>query len=389
MAVLVDGRFVGGAVRNALSGWPVSDIDIAVPMPPEETLQRLETAAIKAVPTGLAHGTVTAIVSGRPYEVTSLRHDVETDGRHAVVTFTDDWMEDSTRRDFTMNALYATIDGEIFDYHGGVEDLIAGRVRFVGDAGQRIREDYLRILRLFRFHAWYGKGDLDADALHAAAAAKAGLAQLSGERIAKEMLRLLECPNPVPSLRLMAASGVLPELLPYVLQLPRLENLVLIEAENQFAPDAVLRLTALLPDETDVAQAVGERLKLSGAERARLEGLAAAKEKIAAHLSAADVRRLLYRIGTARLRDRVLLSWAASPRDAGAIQWRMLLSIAESWKRPRFPLTGREAMVAGVPEGPEVGRVLGAVEAWWLEEDFLPDQEALMDKMKSIIGPSS
>jgi poly(A) polymerase len=389
MAVLVDGRFVGGAVRNALSGWAVSDIDIAVPMPPDETLKRLENAAIKAVPTGLAHGTVTAIVSGRPYEVTSLRHDVETDGRHAVVEFTDDWMEDSTRRDFTMNALYATIDGEIFDYHGGVEDLIAGRVRFVGDAGQRIREDYLRILRLFRFHAWYGKGDLDADALHAAAAAKAGLAQLSGERIAKEMLRLLECPNPVPSLRLMAASGVLPELLPYVLQLPRLENLVLIEAENQFAPDAVLRLTALLPDETDVAQAVGERLKLPGAERARLEGLAAAKEKIAAHLSAADVRRLLYRIGTARLRDRVLLSWAASPRGAGAIQWRMLLSIAESWERPRFPLTGREAMAAGVPEGPEVGRVLSAVEAWWLEEDFLPDQDALMDKMKSIIRPSS
>jgi poly(A) polymerase len=389
MAVLVDGRFVGGAVRNALSGWAVSDIDIAVPMPPDETLKRLENAAIKAVPTGLAHGTVTAVVSGRPYEVTSLRHDVETDGRHAVVEFTDDWMEDSTRRDFTMNALYATIDGEIFDYHGGVEDLIAGRVRFVGDAGQRIREDYLRILRLFRFHAWYGKGDLDADALHAAAAAKAGLAQLSGERIAKEMLRLLECPNPVPSLRLMAASGVLPELLPYVLQLPRLENLVLIEAENQFAPDAVLRLTALLPDETDVAQAVGERLKLPGAERARLEGLAAAKEKIAAHLSAADVRRLLYRIGTARLRDRVLLSWAASPRGAGAIQWRMLLSIAESWERPRFPLTGREAMAAGVPEGPEVGRVLSAVEAWWLEEDFLPDQDALMDKMKSIIRASS
>jgi poly(A) polymerase len=389
MAVLVDGRFVGGAVRNALSGWAVSDIDIAVPMPPDETLKRLENAAIKAVPTGLAHGTVTAIVSGRPYEVTSLRHDVETDGRHAVVEFTDDWMEDSTRRDFTMNALYATIDGEIFDYHGGVEDLIAGRVRFVGDAGQRIREDYLRILRLFRFHAWYGKGDLDADALHAAAAAKAGLAQLSGERIAKEMLRLLECPNPVPSLRLMAASGVLPELLPYVLQLPRLENLVLIEAENQFAPDAVLRLTALLPGETDVAQAVGERLKLSGAERARLEGLAAAKGKIAAHLSAADVRRLLYRIGTARLRDRVLLSWAASPRGAGAIQWRMLLSIAESWERPRFPLTGREAMAAGVPEGPEVGRVLSAVEAWWLEEDFLPDQDALMDKMKSIIRASS
>jgi len=389
MAVLVEGRFVGGAVRNALSGWAVQGIDIAVPMPPEETLRRLEGAAIKAVATGLAHGTVTAIVGGRPYEVTSLRQDVETDGRHAVVEYTDDWMEDSRRRDFTMNALYANIEGEIFDYHGGVGDLIAGKVRFVGDPAARIREDYLRILRLFRFHAWYGKGDMDADALRAAAEAKAGLAQLSGERIAKEMLRLLECPNPAPSLRLMAASGVLPQLLPYALQLPRLANLVLIEAENQFPPDAVLRLAALLPDDADIALAVGERLKLSGAERARLEGLAAAKEKIAAHLSAADVRRLLYRIGVPRFRDRVLLSWATAPRGVGAIQWRMLLSIADSWERPRFPLTGREAMAAGVPEGPEVGRVLAAVEAWWMEEDFLPDQDALADKMKSLIGTAS
>ena len=293
MAALGEGRFVGGAVRNALSGRGVGDIDIAVPMPPDETLKRLEIAAIKAVPTGLEHGTITAIVNGKPFEVTSLRRDVVTDGRHAVVAYTDDWEEDSTRRDFTMNALYADGDGEIFDYHGGVEDLIAGRVRFVGAAVPRIREDYLRILRLFRFHAWYGKGDMDGEALHAAAQEKAGLAQLSGERIAKELLKLLECPNPVPSLRLMAASGVLPELLPYPLQLPRLENLVLIEAENRFAPDAILRLVALLPDNADVAQAVGERLKLSGAERARLEGLAMAREKIAAQLSAADVRRLL------------------------------------------------------------------------------------------------
>ena len=386
MAALGEGRFVGGAVRNALSGRGVGDIDIAVPMPPDETLKRLEIAAIKAVPTGLEHGTITAIVNGKPFEVTSLRRDVVTDGRHAVVAYTDDWEEDSTRRDFTMNALYADGDGEIFDYHGGVEDLIAGRVRFVGAAVPRIREDYLRILRLFRFHAWYGKGDMDGEALHAAAQEKAGLAQLSGERIAKELLKLLECPNPVPSLRLMAASGVLPELLPYPLQLPRLENLVLIEAENRFAPDAILRLVALLPDNADVAQAVGERLKLSGAERARLEGLAMAREKIAAQLSAADVRRLLYRIGVTRFRDRVLLSWAGSPRGAGAIQWRMLLSIADGWERPRFPLTGREAMVAGVAEGPEVGRVLAAVEAWWLEEDFLPDEMALREKMKSVIA---
>ena len=386
MAALAEGRFVGGAVRNALAGWPVSDIDIAVPMPPEETLQRLQNAAIKAVPTGLAHGTVTAILNGRPFEVTSLRHDVETDGRHAVVAYTDDWMEDSGRRDFTMNALYATVDGEIFDFHGGVEDLIAGRVRFVGDAATRIREDFLRILRLFRFHAWYGKGDLDVEALRAAADAKAGLAQLSGERIAKEMLRLLECPYPVRALRMMAASGVLPELLPHALQLPRLENLVLIEAENQFAPDSILRLAALLPDDADAARAVGERLKLSGAERARLEGLTGSLEKIPAYLSAADVRRLLYRMGAPRFRDRVLLSWAGGPRGASQMQWRMLLSIADSWERPRFPITGRDAMAAGVPEGPDVGRILEALEAWWLAEDFIPDETQLREKLKSLIG---
>jgi len=386
MAALSEGRFVGGAVRNALSGWPVGDIDIAVPMPPDETLRRLEIAAIKAVPTGFEHGTVTAIVNGHPFEVTSLRRDVETDGRHAVVDFTDDWEADAARRDFTMNALYASGDGEIFDYHGGLEDLIAGRVRFVGDAGQRIGEDYLRILRLFRFHAWYGKGDMDPEALRAAADAKAGLAQLSGERIAKEMLRLLECQNPVPTLRMMAASGVLSELLPYALQLSRLEHLVLIEAENQLAPDPLLRLAALLPDDGAVANALSERLKLSGAERARLEGLTGSLEKIPAYLSAADVRRLLYRMGARRFRDRVLLSWAGGPRGASQMQWRMLLSIADSWERPRFPITGRDAMAAGVPEGPDVGRILEALEAWWLAEDFIPDETQLREKLKSLIG---
>ena len=385
MAALIESRFVGGAVRNALSGWPVGDIDIAVPMPPEETLRRLELAGIKAVPTGIEHGTITAIVNGHPFEVTSLRQDVETDGRHAIVEFTDDWEADAARRDFTMNALYAGGDGEIFDYHGGVEDLIAGRVRFVGDATRRIREDYLRILRLFRFHAWYGKGDMDPEALRAAADAKTGLAQLSGERVAKEMLRLLECQNPVPALRLMAASGVMSELLPYALQLPRLEHLVLIAAENQFAPDPLLSLAALLPDDADVAIAVGERLKLSGAERARLEGLAGSREKIPAYLSAADVRRQLYRTGAPRFRDRVLLSWAAGPRNASQIQWRMLLSMAEGWERPRFPITGRDVMAAGVAEGPDVGRVLAALESWWLDQDFMPDEMQLRGKLKSLV----
>ncbi len=386
LGALGEGRFVGGAVRNAILDWAVEDIDIAVPMPPEESLQRLQSAGIKALPTGFAHGTVTAILNGLVFEVTSLRRDVETDGRHAVVSYTDDWEEDSARRDFTMNALYAAADGEIFDYHGGIEDLVAGRVRFVGDPARRIREDYLRILRLFRFHAWYGKGDMDADALRAAADAKAGIAQLSGERIAKELLRLLEAQNPVPSFRIMAACGILPEILPFSVNLPRLENLVLIDAQNQFPADPILRLAALLPDSGDAARQLGERLKLSGAERARLEALCRVEEKIPAHLSAADVRRLLYRIGVARFRDRVLLSWAASPRGAAAIQWRMLLSIADGWHKPRFPLTGREAMAAGVAEGPEVGKVLALVEEWWLERDFLPDEAALLEKLKSVIG---
>jgi len=389
LAALGEGRFVGGVVRDALLGFPVGDIDIAVPMPPEETVERLEKAQIKFVPTGLEHGTITAILGGQPYEVTSLRRDVKTDGRHAVVAFTGDWEEDSNRRDFTMNALYAAPDGEIFDYHGGVEDLNAGRVRFVGQAAARIREDYLRILRLFRFHAWYGKGEMDADALHAAADAKAGLRRLSGERIAKELLRLLECPNPVPALRMMAASGILSELLPYPLQLPRLEHLVWIGAENRFTPDALLRLAALLPDNAGAARDMGERLKLSSAERARLEALAVPGEKIPAQLSAPQVRKLLYRVGASRFRDLVLLSWAASPRGGPGIHWRMLLSIADGWERPRFPLTGHEAMAAGVAEGPEVGRVLGLVEAWWLDQDFAPDQVQLLEKLKSVIGQPS
>ena len=389
LAALGDGRFVGGAVRNALLGIPVTDIDIAVPMPPEETVKRLEKAEIKFVPTGWEHGTVTAILAGQPFEVTSLRRDVETDGRHAIVAFTDDWEEDSARRDFTMNALYASADGEIFDYHGGIQDLIAGRVRFVGDPATRIREDYLRILRLFRFHACYGKGEMDADALRAAAATKDGLRQLSGERIAKELLRLLECVNPVPALRVMAASGILSELLPYALRLPRLEHLVTIEAENQFQPDALLRLSALLPDDADAARKVGERLKLSNAERARLEALAQSGDKIPLQLSAAEVRRLLYRIGASRFRDLVLLSWAAAARGGAMIHWRMLLSIADGWERPRFPLTGHEAMEAGVAEGPEVGRLLGLVEAWWLEQDFAPDHAQLVEKLKSLAGTAS
>jgi poly(A) polymerase len=248
----------------------------------------------------------------------------------------------------------------------------------------RIREDYLRVLRLFRFHAWYGRGEMDDDALRAAAEAKAGLKQLSGERIAKELLRLLECPNPGPVLRLMAAAGILAVLLPAALQLPRLEHLTQVEAENIFGPDALLRLAALLPPDRDAARRTGAALKLSNAQRARLEELAAPEGEITAQLSAKDVRRMLYRIGPARLSDRALLQWAGAPPQANVLQWRMLLKMAEDWERPHFPLTGQAVIEAGVPEGPEVGRILAEIEAWWVDDDFTADAPQLAEKLKAV-----
>ena len=386
MAALGEARFVGGAVRNALLGISVVDIDIAVPMPPSESLARLKARGIKVVETGIAHGTVTAIAGAHAFEITSLRRDVETDGRHAVIAFTDDWAEDAARRDFTINALYASGNGEIFDYATGVEDLIAGKVRFVGDAATRIAEDYLRVLRLFRFHAWYGKGEIDAEGLRAAAAAKDRLKTLSAERVAKELLRLLEAANPAPVLRVMAATGILPELLPGALSLPRLERLTDIDAANQLPRDAILRLAALLPEgDIEAVHAAADALKLSNADRARLEQ-ALSGEKIPAQLAAREARALLYRIGTARFKDKVLLQWAAAAKGAAALQWRMLLEMAGNWQRPRFPLTGRDVMLAGVPEGPDVGRVLARVEDWWVGGDFAADEGACRDQIQSVIG---
>jgi poly(A) polymerase len=378
-------RFVGGAVRNALLGHAVTDIDIATPLVPQEVTRRLEAAGIAAVPTGIEHGTITAIANGKPFEITTLRRDVSTDGRRAVVAFSTDWKEDSQRRDFTFNALYAAPDGEVFDFNGGLEDLEAGRVRFIGDANARIREDYLRILRLFRFHAWYGKGEIDAAALRAAADGKAGLAQLSGERVQKEILRLLEAERPMPMLRAMAASAILPAILPGELALARLERLTAIDAANFFTPDPLLRLAALLPHELAQAQAAADRFKLSNVQRVRLEDIAAAQEKIVSYLSIREVRKLLYRLGSARFKDRVFLRWAEDAKESNAIQWRALLALADAWERPRFPLSGRDVMSAGVPEGPLVGRILAEVEEWWVDSDFIDDEFSLAERLKAVV----
>ncbi len=381
---LGEARFVGGAVRNALLGQEVVDIDLATPLVPEEVVRRLTQAKIHSVPTGIEHGTVTAVVNGKPFEVTTLRRDVATDGRHAVVAFTTDWAEDARRRDFTMNALYASADGEVFDYAGGVADLKAGHVRFVGDPATRIREDYLRILRLFRFHAWYGKGEIDADGLRASAAEKAGLAQLSGERMQKEMLRLLAAPDPVAVLRAMAASGILADVLPGKLSLARFEGLVKLDNDYFFTPDPLLRLAALLPHAA-AARAITEKFKLSNAQSERLEDIAGASEKIVSYLSIKEVRKALYRLGPARFKDRVFLKWAEDQKDSNAMQWRALLAMADAWQRPKFPLSGGNVMAAGVPEGPLVGKILAEVEEWWIDSDFLEDEFSLAERLKAVV----
>lgn len=380
-----EARFVGGAVRNALMGEKVTDIDIATPLRPLEVIAALEAAGIEAVPTGIEHGTVTAVASGKPLEVTTLRRDISTDGRRATVAFTDDWREDAQRRDFTMNALYAGADGTIFDYVGGAADLEAGCVRFVGDPVTRIREDYLRILRLFRFHARYGRGEMDAAAVRAAAGEKKGLAQLSGERVQKEILNLLAAPDPLPALRVMAAAGILGEVLPWPLELARLERLVAIDAANFFTPDPVLRLAALMPGDVEAMGALARGLKLSNADAERLKAVAGARERIVSYLSIREVRRLLYRLGTARFRDLVLLRWAADPKESNAVQWRALLALADAWVRPEFPLTGRDVMAAGVPEGPLVGKILAEVEEWWIESDFATDEFSLAERLKAVV----
>jgi poly(A) polymerase len=385
LAALGEARFVGGAVRNALLGTKVSDIDIAVPFEPNEAVKKLEAAHIKVVPTGIEHGTVTAIHNGHVFEVTSLRRDVATDGRRAVVAYTGDWREDSARRDFTINALYAAPEGEIFDYHGGIEDLQAGRVRFVGDPVQRVAEDYLRILRLFRFHAWYGKGEMDGEALHAAAAAKEKLSTLSGERIAKELLRLLEAQNPMPVLRVMAASGILPQLLPGALALGRLDRLVMIETQEGMKADPVLRLMALLP--RDAAGAVAERLRLSNADRTRFQSGLGDGAALAG-ISASAARGLLYHLGPAAFRDQVMLQWAGMPPDGKALPWRLLLTMTENWQRPKFPLTGADVMEAGIRQGPGVGEMLEKLERWWIEGDFSADETAIRARLAELLAQS-
>lgn len=375
-----EGRFVGGCVRDALVARPVRDLDIATDLAPDAVVAALEKAGLRAVPTGIKHGTITAVADHVGFEVTTLRHDLETDGRHATVAFTDDWQADAARRDLTMNALFCDGAGRIHDYFDGVADLLAGRVRFVGDPAQRMDEDYLRILRFFRFHADYAAGDFDPAAIAAATARRRELQRLSGERLRQETLKLLLAKNGVAVWGEMLRLGFAEAYLPQATTLDRLGKVATLERQLGVAPDAIRRLAALAL--TGSGPSIGEILKLSNADRARLDLMSAVRPDFNvtdAHL----VRRQIYDLGNDRALDLLLVDWGLSQPES---DWYRALDIIRKWPKPAFPLAGRDLIKLGMSAGPELGERLVELEAWWIAGDFAVDREACLEKARALLG---
>jgi poly(A) polymerase len=371
-----EARVVGGAVRNDLMRLPVGEIDIATTAVPQEVIRRAEAAGLKARPTGVEHGTVTVVVDGRPFEVTTLRIDIETYGRKAKVVFGRDWATDAARRDFTINALSVSADGKIYDYVGGLADIAARKVRFIGEPEKRIVEDYLRILRFFRFHAHYGEGAPDAAGLLACIRARGGLETLSRERVRMELSKLLIGPHPAATLAVMAECGILGMVLGGVPYLASFENVVKAEAAIGAVPDGTRRLGALGVHVMEDAERLSQRLRLSNAEVERLLRLEywwrvtpAAGE----HAS----RTLLYLLGPVSFTDRVLVAWARSNAGAADKSWHDLATLPQHWTAPLFPLKAADFFSRGVPKGPAMGAALRAAEQAWIDADFPSDRAAI------------
>lgn len=347
-------RYVGGAVRDGLLGVPVSDIDMATTLRPHDIVIRLKAAGIKAVPTGIAHGTITAVTVGGPVEITTLRRDVTTDGRHAVVAYTDDWQQDAARRDFTINALSADLrTGEVYDWFGGCADLTHGLVRFIGEPLDRIAEDHLRLLRFFRFHARFGKGPPDAKAYDACAQRANDLMALSRERIADELLKLLAVANPVPAIDLMLARRILKPVLPEIEATTALARLVAREVELDVPTNAIRRLAALIGPRPQIATEIGKRLRISKAKIRRLVNACTQD-------SDQSTAALAYRIGVEGATDRLLIGKGKSDD---------LITLSE-WRRPKLPISGGSLIARGVPSGPEVSRTLAKIEELWIVAEF-------------------
>jgi poly(A) polymerase len=378
----IETRAVGGAVRNALLGIPVHEVDLATTAEPDKVLELARAAKLKAVPTGIDHGTVTLITDGMPFEVTTLRRDVETFGRHATVAFTKDWEEDAKRRDFTLNALYADRDGTVFDPLGGYADLAAGRVRFIGDAAARIEEDHLRILRFFRFSATYAKGAFDAEGLHACVRKIAGLSQLSAERVGAEMRRILVARRALDAIVAMFDYGLLTEVLGSVPRLDDFARLVAIENMAKLGDNPARRLAVLAVFVEEDAARLAARLRLSNAEQSVLV-LGGERSSTTGLPEEANAKALLYRRGEGIYPSFVLIAWArsgAAPSDAA---WRAALELPQTWRAPVFPLRGTDMTELGL-EGPDIGEALRRLETEWIAGDFKAEREALLARAKTL-----
>jgi poly(A) polymerase len=379
----VDFRFVGGVVRDALLGRPISDIDLATPAPPQDIMRAVSAAGLKAIPTGIAHGTITALVDQRHFEITTLRRDVATDGRHAVVAFTADWRQDAARRDFTMNALYADRAGTITDFFGGEADARAGKVRFIGDPAQRIVEDALRILRFFRFHAWYGAAELDPAGVAACAALAPMIDRLSGERIREELFKLLRAPDPVAVWQAMIAEGVAAHIAPGALRVDDLARLCAAEKELNLAANPLLRLAALLGDALpDQATELKASLKLSNRDAERLTAVGALVDRVG-WVERVEFARALYGAELDWVLDAALLANVRTgrPKMESLVALQRFLP---SWREPRFPLSGADLAARGIPPGPEMGKLLKQVEEWWVAEGLTKGRDECLAELERL-----
>ena len=378
---------VGGAVRNQLLGLSVDEVDLATNLVPEEVTQRLADEGIQVVQTGAEHGTVTAVIEGQPYEITTLRADVETDGRHAVVRFGADWHEDALRRDFTMNALYCDFEGNIYDPVSGFDDLRDRTIRFIGDPRTRIDEDALRILRFFRFLAWFGTGRPDADGLKACAAKRDLLDNLSRERKWQETKRLLAAPDPVRSILWMRTAGILTVLLPEGEKwgIDAMPHLIGLEKELEIEPDPMRRLMAILPPDPDRIVALAKRMAISSNERDRLTGWALCPDVNSA-MTDHELQALVYRGARQALEDRCLLALASQNADENADGSRLkaMLKLIQTWQSPQFPIKGADLIAHGYEEGPKLGAQLKSLENYWIEKRFKPSRDELLKQVKAI-----
>jgi poly(A) polymerase len=377
-------RFVGGCVRDSIIGRDTTDIDCATTMKPEQVIDTLRPTGVKVIPTGIDHGTVTAVLDdGKQVEITTLRRDVKTHGRYADVAYTDDWKTDAARRDFTINAMSCDLSGQVYDPYGGISDIKHGNIIFIGDPMTRIQEDYLRILRFFRFFARFGQGKINADGLQAAMQLAPQMAKLSGERIRDELLKILIAPRAVDAITVIFEHGILEPVLPYLSNMSRFKNMVRVERLTRLAAHSIRRLAAICGDGPEAIEHTATRLRLSNDQT---DCLRAMKEYPGQgdwpHITAENIKQLIYQHDKQTIINRYCFQLAENGADQPDPD---VMNVLMDWTPPEFPLTGHDVMEMGIPAGPKIGRLMDEVEQWWIDQDFNPDRKVCLEKLKGSL----